>query len=570
MIQSLRQLGSQLLGIWKQLGLNQKVTVALATTLVLGGLIGLAIWSQRVTYEPLYTRIDDAEAAKVIAALEADKVPHQVGPGGGSILVPSGQVHRLRMQLAGKGLGKGAIVNPAGWELIDRANFATSDFLQRANYLRAVQGELARTIGQLDDVETARVMIVMPENRLLIDQHRKATASVYVKVRHQARLPETSVNAIRYLVANAVEGLQVNHVSVVDSRGQLLSANTEPDSVAGLTASQLALRRQLEQYLGQKVESMLETVLGPGRALVRVAADIDFDTSTTMQTVYDPETVVRENVTKDDKNDTLASQLSQPAGAAANTSTNTLTNTLAGAASSVPLNNVKTSSTTKTMRYEIGQTTTNLVKQPGTIRRLSAAVFVAKRFEGTGSGRKELPLTDKEKESLTKIVRSALGIQDEIGSGVGRRDEITLEEWEFNDQPVLELSLQLEKQQRTQFWLNLARSLLYPLLAGAVLYAFYRALRRMPADSIPIGIPLNELAATGGLAAATPRRGNGHGNGNCRTSPGSSGVRGGDWDADGQDKVVSVEVLNQLIRENPANMTQAVRAWLTRGNSHGR
>ena len=136
--------------------------------------------------------------------------------------------------------------------------------MQRANYTRAIQGELARTISQLDQVESARVMIVMPENRLLTDTQRKPTASVFVRVRGAAQLPASAVNSIRFLVANSVEGLQVNNVSVVDNLGNVLSQNEDNDSVAGLSNNQLAARRNFEQYLSKKAEGMLEPGARPG------------------------------------------------------------------------------------------------------------------------------------------------------------------------------------------------------------------------------------------------------------------------------------------------------------------
>src|SRR5438876_8801698 len=186
---TLTLLGRQLLGIWKQLGLNQRISVVLATTVVGVALFSLAFWSSRVDYALLYGKLDDAEAAKVIAVLDETKVPHKVGQAGGAIYVPRDQVHLMRMQLASKGIPRG---DGVGFEIFDKANFGISDFVQRANYVRAIQGELARTIGQLDEVEAARVMIVLPENRLLLDKDKYATASVFVRVRGNSQLPTQS------------------------------------------------------------------------------------------------------------------------------------------------------------------------------------------------------------------------------------------------------------------------------------------------------------------------------------------------------------------------------------------
>ena len=180
MNKNLSQFAKQLAAIWQQLGLNQRISVLMATITLVVGLGALAFWSSRPDYALLYGKLDEGEAAKVIAALDESKVPYQIGRGGGSILVPSDKVYQLRMQMAGKGIPRGEGV---GYEIFDKASFGVSDFVQRANYARAIQGELARTISQLDQVESARVMIVMPENRLLSDSLRKPTASVFVRVR---------------------------------------------------------------------------------------------------------------------------------------------------------------------------------------------------------------------------------------------------------------------------------------------------------------------------------------------------------------------------------------------------
>ena len=201
--QNFSPLGRQLIGVWKELGVSQRLSIALTAIIVIVGLTGVAYWSSRADYGLLYGKLDDTEAGKVVAALDDAKVPYRLGHG--AIYVPSDKVYAMRMQLAAKGIPKG---DGVGFEIFDKPNFGISDFIQRANYLRAVQGELARTISQLDEVDAARVMIVMPENRLLTDSQKKATASVFVRVKGNSQLTPSAINSIRFLVANSVEGLQ--------------------------------------------------------------------------------------------------------------------------------------------------------------------------------------------------------------------------------------------------------------------------------------------------------------------------------------------------------------------------
>src|SRR6266498_27828 len=382
MNQNLRQLARQLVETWKQLGLNQRVSLALGACVVLAGLLALTFWSGRPDFVLLYGKLDDAEAAKVMAALDDAKVPYKSGRGGSSILVPSDKVYQMRAQLAAKGIPRGEGV---GFEIFDKPNFGISDFVQRANYVRAVQGELSRTIAQIDEVDSARVMIVLPENRLLLDKDKFPTASVFIHVRGNSQLQPQSINSIRFLVANSVEGLKPNHVTVVDNLGNVLSENTDNDSITGLSSTQLAARRNLEQYLGKKAQDMLEKVLGPGQALVRVSADINFDSVTRTEEKFDPDGQVVRTQTKNDENiDTTTSTATSPVGISANTATET--NNPSPAAG--PTSNSKNHKTTGTISYEIGKTTSSMMQAAGGVKRLSAAVTVAARMEGTGTERK--------------------------------------------------------------------------------------------------------------------------------------------------------------------------------------
>jgi flagellar M-ring protein FliF len=526
----LQQYGRQLAGTWKQLGLNQRISVVLAALVVLAVVLSLVFWSSRVDYSLLYGKLDDVEAGKVIAVLDEQKIPHRTGQGGGSIYVPRDKVHLVRMQLASKGLPRGEGV---GFEIFDKQNFGISDFVQRANYLRAVQGELARTINQLDEIEAARVMIVMPENRLLVDNQKKATASVFVRTKGQAQLPPTAVNSIRFLVANSVESLQPNQVTVVDNRGNVLSDNTESDSLAGLSSTQLAARRNLEQYLAKKAEGMLEAVLGPGQAVVRVAAEINFDQLTRTEEKYDPESqVMRTSTINDESTDATTPGSSGTPGISSNLGYDT--NTLA----SNPSNKTKKKVTNS--QYEINRITSYLTQAAGGMKRVSAAVFVAARTEGAGDTRKIVPRSKEELEKLRRIVQSALGAQTGTGTDETLRDTITLEEMPFNE-PLLEVKQALLSSEKKQYWFTQVQNLIYPVLALAVLVLFWRALKRTPMESLPVPALPAQLNGENGHGAGSPAY---------------------------QQGIVTVDVFNRLVRENPENVNQALQQWLNRGTTN--
>jgi flagellar M-ring protein FliF len=538
MNQNLAKLLAQLRTIWSQLGPSQRFSAVAATFVLVAGLAAMAFWSSRADYGLLYGGLSDSEAAKVIAALDDAKVPYKVGRGGGSILVPQDKVYTMRMQLAGRGIPQGEGV---GFEIFDKPNFGISDFVQRANYVRAVQGELARTISQINEVESARVMIVIPENRLLLDKDKYPTASVFVHVRGHSQLEPQSINSIRFLVANAVEGLKPNHVSVVDNLGNVLSENSDDDSMIGLTSSQLAARRNLEQYLARKAQDMLEKVLGPGQAIVRVAADINYDTQTRTEEKFDPDGQVIRTQTKNDENtDTSTTAAATPAGISANTETNST-----ATAAAAPVNNSNNHKVTSTVEYEIGKSTSSLVQAAGGIKRLSAAVTIAAQTQGTGTDRKTVTRTPEELAKLRQIVANALGVDP------ARGDAITLEELPFNDSFATEVTHELQQQQRHEFWWDLARNLTYPALGLGALLVLLRLFKRTPVQEIPIGVPVGRLV--GGHKA------NGNGNGHA--------IRVGEPAFEPQPGVVTVEVLNRLIKENPANMTQAIRNWMSQGRN---
>jgi len=536
MNQNLSKLLAQLRTIWSQLGASQKVSVLAATFVLVAGLAALSFWSSRADYGLLYGGLSDSEASKVISALDDAKVSYKTG--NGSIYVPADKIYILRMELAGKGIPSG---DGVGFEIFDKPNFGISDFVQHANYVRAIEGELARTISQIDEVEAARVMIVLPENRLLLDKDTYPTASVFVRVLGNSELSQQSINSIRFLVANSVEGLKPNHVAVVDNLGNVLAENTDDDSLTGLTDTQLAARRNLEQYLSKKAQDMLEKVLGPGQAIVRVSADINYDSLTQTEEKYDPDGQVVRTETKNEEvnNSTTTTPASTPVGITSNISTN------GTQAANNPVNNTQNTKTTLTTEYEIGKTTSSTSQMAGGIKRLTASVTVAEQMQGDGADRKPVARTPEQMDDLRSLVSSALGIDPNRG------DSISLEELPFNDDFATDVTKELNQQQERDLLVTIGRNAVYPVLGIAALVLLLRLFKQTPVQEIPIGVPVGRLVAK--------QNGNSNGNGN------GHGRFGEEFEP--QPGVVTVEVLNRLIKENPANMTQAIRDWMNKGRT---
>jgi flagellar M-ring protein FliF len=324
---------------------------------------------------------------------------------------------------------------------------------------------------------------------------------------------------------------------VVDNLGNVLSENQDNDSMTGLSTSQLAVRRNLELYLSKKAQDMLEKVVGPGQAIVRVSAEVNYDSLTTSQDKFDPDgQVVRTQTKNDESTDTAATQNNVPTGITANTVTDT--NSAAGAA---PLNSSKNRKTTSTVEYEIGKTHTDMVQAAGGIKRLTAAITVATVMDGTGADRKAVPRSPEELDKLKRIVSNALG------ADLSRGDTVELDEMQFNDTFANDMTQQMDTQQKRDFWMTLLGNSAYPALALVALFILYRAFKRTPVQDIPLGVPVGRIAHGG------------NGNGNGRST------RPAEIVFEPQPGVVTVDVLNRLIRENPNNMTAAIRDWMHRG-----
>ena len=536
---NLAQVGKQLQIIWGKLGLNQRISIVLAALAIVVALSSLVFFSSRPEYSLLYGKLDDTESAKVINYLDEAKVPYRISRGGGAIYVPEEKVHKTRMQLAMKGVPSG---EGPGWELFDKPNFGISDFVQRANFLRAVQGELSRTISQLDGVAGARVMITLPENRLLVDKQKKPTASIWVKLRGHADLAPATVNAIRFLVANSVEGLAPGAVSVVDNHGTLLTENRDNDPVSGQSSNLLTAKRNAEKYLSEKVETMLTQVLGAGQSVARVSADINWDTVTRTEEKFDPESqVVRTSTVNDEKTESTTPNSGGTVGVVANTTQDT--NSTSSATGS------KTAKKVDTKNYDINKITSQIVQGAGTLKRISAAVFVNTRFTGSGTNRTAQPRTPEELRKFRLVVQSALGVD------TNRTDEVTLEEVVFNDQPVLEEQQKHEKIEKYQHLWSLLKSFGSPALALIFFGLFLHTLRKTKADDIPIAIPLNEMEGFPNGRSGTHEK---PAEESTPAQPAPAPV----------EEAITAETLNRLIREDPGAMTHAIRDWLT-GSSTG-
>jgi flagellar M-ring protein FliF len=292
----LLRIWERLKSFWQGLDRNQRIMWVSIPSVLLVVLISVGIWSTSPNYTPLYTNLANEDAGAVIKSLKDQAIPYKIVDGGKTILVPNKNVYDLRLQMANLGLIKGGGV---GFEIFDKTNLGVTDFTQRVNYVRALEGELNRTIGAIDIIEEARVHLVLPKKELYEEKEKEPTASVLVKLRPGMKLTYDHVKSIVNLVASSVEGLKPVNVTIVDTKGYVVSDMIRDelleDSTTNsfskqlkLTNQQITMQKDYEKDIQHRVESMLGNVLGDNRATVRVNAELSFDQVEKKDEVYEP------------------------------------------------------------------------------------------------------------------------------------------------------------------------------------------------------------------------------------------------------------------------------------------
>ncbi|MGA9120037.1 MAG: flagellar basal-body MS-ring/collar protein FliF [Bacteroidota bacterium] len=389
------QASEQVTLFFRRLTLAQKLTLGAVSIAVVLAIVALVSFVNRPSYSTLFSNLNEQDASKIVDKLKEKTIPYQLEDGGKTIKIPKDQVYDLRLSLAGEGLPQSSII---GYELFDRASLGVSDFVQKINYRRALEGELARTILQIDEVEAARVHLVVPEKVLFKEDEKPATASVILKMKSGNQLPKESVKGIAHLVASSIEGLDAGNVTIVDSRGVLLSDN-RGNSLAATTSTQYELQHQVESYLATKAQSLLESVVGSGNALVQVTADLDFRQVERNQEKYDPDnTAIRSESIQEEK--TPQSDSAAPA-----TRTSSLTN------------------------YEVNKTVEHIVENLGNVKRLSVAAVVngiPKAVQKDGQTVEEFtPRPQDEMNKLTDLVKKSVGFDPT------RNDEVSVTNLSF-------------------------------------------------------------------------------------------------------------------------------------------
>jgi flagellar M-ring protein FliF len=387
--------------------LTRKIALAVVTALTLGLFALIIVQARTADYQMLYGNLAETDAAAVVDWLKGQNVPYQLANNGRTVLIPAKNVHETRLSLAALGLPQGGGV---GFEIFDKQSFALTDFVQKVNYSRALQGELSRTIASLGPVETARVHLALPEKRLFKDQQKSATASVIIKLSPGKRLNEAQIQGIVHLVSSSIEGLEPAHVTVIDQNGTVLSRIGDKGMAGGLSPDMLEFQMQVEQRLEERAQALLDKSLGAKNAMVRVSANLDFARTEKTEETFDPEEpVVRSEQVSDEKSG------SEITGGVPGVQSN-----LEGPSNQTAGATPPTSRSQRTTNFEISKVVSKTINPIGTISKLSVSVLVADKTIPAKDKEpaKTEPRTASELKALETMVASALGLDTSRGDKI--------------------------------------------------------------------------------------------------------------------------------------------------------
>jgi flagellar M-ring protein FliF len=435
----------------------QKGVLIGSITAALAGFATVLLWSNEPEYRPLFTNLSQEDAAAIINKLKDERVPHRILSGGSSIAVPAEQVYESRLRLASEGLPQGGGV---GFELFDRINFNMTNFVQRLNYQRALQGALAWTISQIAAVEQVRVHLVVPQKSVFLEEQQKPSASVVLKLRSGTALGKPQIQAMIHLVARSVEGLQPAQVTIVDTTGRMLAGGEEQDGFGHLSTTQHEFQQGLECELERKIHSLLERAVGAQKIMARVSAIVDFQRVESTHEIFDPNsTVIRSKQRGTEKSTGSTGTPSGPPGVMSN-----VPGAQAGAAAITNSSDMQKQN--EMVNYEVSKSIKRVVELVGKITRLSAAVLI----DGTYQDGVYAPRADAEMKRYQMLIRTAIGFDAERG------DQIEVINVPFDGGQTAGLGEVSDIASPAPWWIDIGKRWGPPFLALLILPMLLRAM----------------------------------------------------------------------------------------------
>ncbi len=377
----------------------------------IAGMLLLYSWIQKADYEVLFANLSEEDTGRVVEELRSKKIRYQLEPGG-AVLVSGDKVYDLRLQLAAQGLPQGTGV---GFEIFDNTSFTTSEFVQKLNYKRALEGELSRTIRSLSAVRQGRVHLVLPDKSVFAFQEGRAetTAAVFVTLRKGRKLSSSEVEGIVHLVSSSVEDLRPDNIAVIDNKGQLLTRPSDESGI-GLSGNQTEYQAGFEQNLTTKVVSILENVVGRDKVKAKVSAEFDFTRRERTEEVYDPEGVV----IRSEQKSTEKTSSGMSGGGVPGTASNLPGGRGAGQSSSLG----KSQKQNEMINYETSKTVRHIVESPVTLERLTVAILIdgilPSQKESVENPEQYIIRSEENIKYYEDIVRKTIGFSEDRGDEI--------------------------------------------------------------------------------------------------------------------------------------------------------
>lgn len=464
----------------------------------------LVTFATKTNYGVLFSGLDPNEAGIIVEKLKEQNVTYQLEGNGNTILVPNSKVYDLRLEMAAQGLPQTGTI---GYEIFDKNNIGTTDFIQKINARRALEGEIGRTISTLNEVKSVRVHLVLPEPSLFIEDQKNATASITLKLLPGHKLTTQQITGISNLVAASVEGLNVDNVTIVDSFGNILKQPSDEESLFSLTSNQMEIKRNVENYYSEKLKSLLEKVIGKDRVAVQVTAELNFDRVDRTVTKFDPDNII---VVSEQKN-------TRSSGAD---------------------NNYPDKTEDVTTNYEVSRTIERIIQDVGNIKRISVAVMVDGKYQ-IPEGAKEpqyVAYTGDELNQLNDIVKSA------VGFAAGRGDEISVINMPFDYTVQDQEAKAMAQYERKIFWQTMLKRAIYLVIIGVIGYAALKIFKSFKTVIMPFFPEKKAIAQTKGKNEELP----------------------GDLfnDTDVEDQTVLQRSIANLVKRYPENASKLVKTWL--------
>jgi flagellar M-ring protein FliF len=429
---------------WSKLSMSKRVGALTLALIIAVCLLTFGAWVGEKSYAPLYTDLQPENSIALVKFLQQERIPYLVGDEGKTVSIPPEFVQQTLMKLAIQGMPAG---NKPGLEIFDKESFGTSSYVQRINYVRALQGELTRTISTLRAVRKSTVHISMPPKTSFLETVEEPKASVVIELHPGADVTKEEVKGIQNLVAYSVEGLRPNRVTIVDSTGRSLSG-TPGNELSALSSTLAERQHSVEKSMEDRIESMLSKIYGQGNVIARVNAELDFDPEKEQATLFDPEQTALKVQNKQENNmeskrpetapTAAGAQAALPAAAPAQPAAET------GTSQSVVKNSDRS-------EFEVSKKTLQKEKALGAVKRLSVAVLLKSEMVKDAKGvESPKPIDDEKKTQILKLVQGSIGYVD-------GRDFISVESSAFATEDLQKADELLVKKERTELIYSLVR-----------------------------------------------------------------------------------------------------------------